>query len=105
MQRALRLIFPPQCIGCDAQVETEFSLCATCWRDTPFISGLACDKCGTPLLGDDTGESFESLEVLSYDGRLVISLDNFSGNQLDLSNLDSGVYLLKLSTGKRTRKR
>jgi predicted amidophosphoribosyltransferase len=53
MQRALRLIFPPQCIGCDAQVETEFSLCATCWRDTPFISGLVCDDCGTPLPGEE----------------------------------------------------
>lgn len=56
----------------------------------------------TISLSDDTGESFKSLEVLSYDGRLVLSLDNFSGNQLDLSSLDSGVYLLKLSTGNRT---
>ncbi len=56
----------------------------------------------TISLSDDTGESFESLEVLSYDGRLVLSLDNFSGNQLDLSGLDSGIYLLKLSTATRT---
>lgn len=53
MQRALRLIFPPQCLSCDAQVETEFSLCATCWRDTPFISGLVCNACGTPLPGEE----------------------------------------------------
>jgi predicted amidophosphoribosyltransferase len=54
MQRALRLIFPPQCLSCDALVETEFSLCATCWRDTPFIGGLVCNDCGTPLPGEDT---------------------------------------------------
>ncbi len=37
-------------------VESDFGLCATCWRDTPFISGLVCDKCGVPLPGEDSGE-------------------------------------------------
>lgn len=33
-------------------VETEFGLCATCWRDAAFITGLVCDLCGTPLPGE-----------------------------------------------------
>ncbi len=49
----LHLVYPPQCLSCGARVTTDFGLCADCWRDTPFISGLACTKCGTPLPGDD----------------------------------------------------
>ena len=52
MQALLRLIYPSQCLSCDALVESDFGLCGRCWRDTPFISGLVCDSCGTPLPGD-----------------------------------------------------
>ncbi len=55
LQAALHVIYPPQCIACDALVTTDFGLCGTCWRDTPFISGLVCDQCGTPLPGEDGG--------------------------------------------------
>lgn len=55
MQSALRLIYPPRCLSCDAQVTSDFGLCGACWRDTPFITGLVCDKCGTPLPGEDGG--------------------------------------------------
>lgn len=55
MQRLLRLVFPPQCIGCGSLVEQEFSLCGACWRDTPFATGLVCDTCGVPLPGEETG--------------------------------------------------
>ena len=54
-QTALRLVYPPRCILCGTQVESDFGLCGSCWRDTPFISGLCCDACGVPLLGEDTG--------------------------------------------------
>jgi predicted amidophosphoribosyltransferase len=57
MQSALHLIYPSQCISCRDLVESDNALCGKCWRDTPFISGLVCDKCGTPLPGEDTGES------------------------------------------------
>lgn len=56
MQSAIRLVYPPQCLICDALTETDFALCGPCWRDTAFIGGLVCDCCGTPLLGEDTGE-------------------------------------------------
>ena len=35
---------------------TDFGLCGTCWRDTPFITGLVCSKCGAPLPGEDRAE-------------------------------------------------
>ena len=36
-------------------METDFGLCGTCWRDTPFVTGLACDLCGVPLPGASDG--------------------------------------------------
>lgn len=57
LQAALHLIYPPQCITCDARVTTDFGLCGACWRETPFIVGLVCDKCGAPLQGQDTGRA------------------------------------------------
>lgn len=53
--RALRLVYPPQCLTCDAAVSEEGTLCPSCWSDTPFIGGLVCDKCGIPLPGQDDG--------------------------------------------------
>lgn len=57
MQSALHLLFPPQCLSCGAPVADDFGLCGPCWRDTPFVTGLVCDLCGTPLPGDaEAGE-------------------------------------------------
>ncbi len=56
LQAALHLIYPPQCMTCSELVATDFGLCGACWRDTPFITGLVCDKCGTPLPGHEVGE-------------------------------------------------
>lgn len=52
VQMALRVIFPPRCVGCGDLVESDFQLCGTCWGDTPFIRGVICDVCGTPLPGE-----------------------------------------------------
>jgi ComF family protein len=52
LQRVVAAIYPPQCLTCDALVATDFGLCPGCWRDTPFISGLVCCKCGTPVAGE-----------------------------------------------------
>ena len=56
LQAVLHLLYPPQCLNCDALVTTDFGLCGHCWRETPFISGTVCDRCGTPLPGQDTGK-------------------------------------------------
>ncbi|WP_323035130.1 ComF family protein [Pararhodobacter sp.] len=54
----LDTLYPPHCLACDVAVQDPGTLCAACWSDTPFVSGLACDKCGIPLLGNaDEGEA------------------------------------------------
>ena len=57
MQRMLQLIYPPQCLTCSAAVATDFGLCGACWRNTPFIAGLTCDKCGAPLPGEGPADN------------------------------------------------
>ncbi|MEM9787101.1 MAG: double zinc ribbon domain-containing protein [Pseudomonadota bacterium] len=59
LQSVIRAIYPAQCVACDGQTEAEFGLCGPCWRETQFIGGLVCDTCGTPLPGDDTGETVQ----------------------------------------------
>ncbi len=57
MQTLVQLVYPPRCLSCGGLVETDFGLCTDCWRDTPFVAGLACDLCGVPLPGQsDTAE-------------------------------------------------
>lgn len=55
MQTALDLVFPPQCVICAEPAGNAFQLCGRCWAQTPFIAGLVCDACGTPLPGTDNG--------------------------------------------------
>lgn len=55
MQRALSVIYPPQCQMCASFVAETGGLCAACWAETPFIRGLVCDACGVWLPGSDTG--------------------------------------------------
>jgi ComF family protein len=57
MQSVLRPIYPPQCLSCDALTESDFALCSDCWRETPFVGGLVCDACGTPLIGQNDGDA------------------------------------------------
>ncbi len=58
LQTMLHAVFPPECLGCGARVESDFSICGACWGDTPFIFGAACDLCGIGLPGQqsDDGE-------------------------------------------------
>ena len=56
LQAVLHMVYPPQCLTCGALVTSDFGLCGPCWRDTPFITGLICNHCGTPLPGEDTGQ-------------------------------------------------
>lgn len=56
LQAALHVLYPPQCISCGELVTSDFGLCGDCWRETPFIAGLVCDRCGVPLPGGDANE-------------------------------------------------
>ena len=59
MKGALRLLYPPQCLGCGQTVadggDAAVQLCAECWRETRFVTGAACGRCGVPLPDDGTG--------------------------------------------------
>lgn len=49
LQTLLRLVYPPRCVACGQQVDSDFGLCGRCWRETPFIGDFCCDACGVPL--------------------------------------------------------
>ena len=55
IQRALAVIYPHQCLLCDAQVGAQGALCPACWSETPFLSGHNCDTCAAPLPGESDG--------------------------------------------------
>ena len=52
IQTAVNAVYPPRCVGCGDMVDSNFGLCAECWRETPFIGGTVCDQCGVPLPGE-----------------------------------------------------
>lgn len=51
LQTALHMIYPPRCLSCGGLVEQDHGLCASCFAETPFISGLVCETCGIGLPG------------------------------------------------------
>jgi ComF family protein len=61
----LHMVYPPQCVACDALVSSDFGLCSDCWRETPFVAGLVCDLCGIPLVGQDPGHVVHCDECLT----------------------------------------
>lgn len=100
LQSLIHVIYPPQCVMCEAQTASDFALCGPCWAETPFIEGLCCDACGAPLPGQgDTSESIlcddcmkiarpwsKGRSALVYKDRarrLVLSLKH--GDRTDLS--------------------
>jgi ComF family protein len=46
------LLYPPRCLACMAATDAPHGLCPACWKETHFIAGAACAKCGTPLMGE-----------------------------------------------------
>ena len=50
-RQILDIVYPPRCIACTEATTEGAHLCANCWRDTNFISGTTCERCGTPLPG------------------------------------------------------
>lgn len=49
---ALRLLYPPACVACEAGVDDAFSLCPACWAKMPFITSPYCNRLGTPFAVD-----------------------------------------------------
>lgn len=49
-------LYPPRCLACTAATDQPHGLCPACWRDTHFIAGTTCRRCGVPLVGDAGAE-------------------------------------------------
>src|SRR5664279_5229253 len=47
--RALDILFPPQCLQCNARVPSHGALCLTCWNAIRFITDPLCHCCGLPF--------------------------------------------------------
>ncbi|GIT92745.1 amidophosphoribosyltransferase [Jannaschia pagri] len=72
------ILYPQTCALCDARVEEAYALCPSCWAETPFISGAACDLCGTSLPGAGDGAPNRCDDCLTFarpwdEGRAVLS--------------------------------
>lgn len=48
-EHVLDAVYPPRCLACAAPVIGARALCASCWRDMPFITGPCCASCGVPI--------------------------------------------------------
>lgn len=99
LQSVLNAVFPHRCASCGVSLGAEAGLCPECWRETAFVTGLACDLCGTPLPGqpgDDVVHCDDCLTiarpwdrgrtVFLYEGvgrRLVLALKR--GDRTDLA--------------------
>lgn len=64
-------------MGCGELTESDFGLCGSCWRDTPFIGGVVCESCGTPLPGDTDDHRIECDDCMDVprpwrDGRAAL---------------------------------
>ncbi|WP_415012656.1 ComF family protein [Amaricoccus sp.] len=90
-------VFPPRCLACPTPTETAGRLCAACWRETHFIAGTTCRRCGAPLHGDAGAEDVcerclrhppawdRGAAALLYGGsgrRMVLALKH--GDRLDI---------------------
>ena len=64
IQTAVKLIYPPRCLGCGELTESDFGLCGPCWRDTPFVGGTICESCGVPVIGERDGFRIECDDCL-----------------------------------------
>lgn len=51
LQTVVSLIYPHHCATCEMPVARQGGQCGSCWRETPFIDGTVCDKCGAPVPG------------------------------------------------------
>ncbi|MDP6804489.1 MAG: double zinc ribbon domain-containing protein [Rhodospirillales bacterium] len=48
-RRALDVVLPPQCLGCEAIVDEAGALCPRCWNAIQFIAEPVCWACGFPF--------------------------------------------------------
>jgi len=99
LQRAVALVYPPECLLCRAAMGSDFGLCPDCLINTPFVTGPVCDRCGVRMLVEDSDGTeicddcvalprpwTQARAVFRYTGqarRLVLALKH--GDRLDLA--------------------
>lgn len=54
--KLLDTLYPPRCLVCTEATDRPHGLCPACWRDTHFIAGTTCPRCGVPLFGEAGAE-------------------------------------------------
>lgn len=97
MQSLIQVLYPPQCVMCEARTEVDFALCGPCWAETPFIVGLCCDGCGAPLPGDEA-----PVEGLLCDDCMVIARPWSQGRAVMVYRDKARRFVLSLKHGDRT---
>ncbi len=48
-RRAMDVLLPPLCLGCDRPVTENQTLCAACWKAIHFVERPFCARCGAPF--------------------------------------------------------
>lgn len=95
LQSAMRLIYPPRCVACGEPVERDHALCARCWGELDFVTGLVCDACGLPLPGEEADDPVWCDDCLSaprpWARGLVLAFKH--GDRTDLARAASGWML------------
>ncbi|HJS32324.1 MAG TPA: ComF family protein [Alphaproteobacteria bacterium] len=61
MRRTLDVVLPPQCLSCDALVDSANALCASCWTGVTWIAAPYCECCGLPFDFDPAPSRAESI--------------------------------------------
>lgn len=51
-RHGIELVYPPQCVTCEAATATPFSLCVNCWNAMELIARPYCERLGTPFQVD-----------------------------------------------------
>jgi len=97
MQSLIKMLYPPQCVMCDALTDVDFALCGPCWAETPFIDGLCCNGCGAPLPGQGEAE-----EGVLCDDCMVIARPWSRGRSAMIYKDKARRFVLALKHGDRT---
>jgi ComF family protein len=48
----LQVVYPPQCVACEAATMSAKALCPACWAAMPLIEAPCCDRLGIPFAVD-----------------------------------------------------
>lgn len=98
--KILNIIFPPQCLNCDALVPTHGTLCNGCWQQLHFITEPCCARCGLPF-EYEIGEGAECAACIEdapiYDrARSVLVFDEVSKALVHKLKFQDDTYLARI---------